>query len=271
MKITLKGILLVEQKTVVGVLASFGIVFMAVLVDIPNSPALHVGSKGFSYITSILIVIVGTSSVIFTTNLPKQSIFAVIKKAFINKTPDMSGAVNQLVEFADTARREGILALESAVSQSEIDDEFLVNGIGLAVDGTEPDLIVEILETETRCVEARHSASADILSRAGETAPAMGMIGTLVGLVLMLRTMDDPSTIGGSMAKALLTTFYGVVMANLLFIPWSNKVKTYSKGEVLYKQMILEGVIAIQSGDSPQIVKRKLSVFLAPSELPQEE
>ena len=152
-----------------------------------------------------------------------------------------------------------------------IDDQFLVNGIGLAVDGTEPDLIVEILETEIRCVEERHSSSADILSRAGDVAPAMGMIGTLVGLVLMLGTLDDPASIGPSMAKALLTTLYGALMANMLFIPWSTKVKTYSKDEVLYKQMILEGIIAIQSGDSPQIVKRKLSVFLAPSELPREE
>ena len=262
-----------DITTVIGVLASLVIVGTAIVTEIPN-PSLSFlpeQGRGFVDITSILIVVIGTATVLFTANTPKQSLIGVVKKAFMNKTPDMPGAIDQLVGFSDTARREGILALESAVSESEIDDQFLINGIGLAVDGTEPGLIVDILETEIRCVEERHSSAADILSRAGDIAPAMGMIGTLVGLVLMLGTLDDPASIGPSMAKALLTTLYGALIANLFFIPWSNKVKTYSKDEVLYKQMILEGIIAIQSGDSPQIVKRKLSVFLAPSELPQEE
>ena len=135
--------------------------------------------------------------------------------------------IEKIVGFAETARREGILALEQAVE--EANDEFLSGGIRLAVDGTEPDLIMDILETELLYIEERHNQASEMIARAAEMAPAFGMIGTLVGLVLMLKDMSDPAAIGPAMAVALLTTLYGSIMANVFLNPIAAKLKIYSK------------------------------------------
>ncbi|MEA2062225.1 MAG: motility protein A, partial [Gemmatimonadota bacterium] len=167
-----------------------------------------------------------------------------------------------LVSFAERARREGILALERHME--EIEDEFLSKGIQLAVDGTEPELMRSILTTELDYMERRHTNGAGILTTAGALAPAFGMCGTLIGLVLMLLTMSDPSTIGPKMAVALITTFYGAILANLFFIPLSNKLKRRSEEEVLVKELMIEGILSIQSGDNPRIVEQKLTSFISP-------
>jgi chemotaxis protein MotA len=174
--------------------------------------------------------------------------------------------IETIVGFAETARREGILALESAAADAG--DEFLSSGIRLAVDGTEPDLIEEILETELMYLEERHKEGADIISTMATMAPAYGMIGTLVGLVLMLANMEDPSQIGAGMAIALLTTLYGSILANMLLDPVAAKLKTYSKQEVLVRKIIIQGIMSIQSGDNPRVVETKLSVMLPPSDRP---
>jgi chemotaxis protein MotA len=167
-----------------------------------------------------------------------------------------------LVGFAAKARKDGMLALESHLK--DIDDSFLVKGLELAIDGQEPNSIGEILQVELESLEGRHQLCAEIFVSMGNFAPAMGLLGTLIGLVQMLQQMDDPSKIGPAMAVALLTTFYGVLLANLLFLPIAGKLKTRSKHEVLLKQLILEGVMAIQSGDNPRIVEQKLKAFVAP-------
>jgi chemotaxis protein MotA len=177
--------------------------------------------------------------------------------------------IERIVGFAETARREGILALEQAIEDG--DDIFLSSGVRLAVDGTEPDLIMDILETELQFVEERHKQGQEIIANMGNAAPAFGMIGTLIGLVIMLKNMDDPAAIGPGMAIALLTTMYGAIMANILFGPVSAKLKIYSQKEVLAKRMIIEGIMSIQSGDNPRIVEHKLSVFLSPKVRPQSE
>tara|TARA_B100001250_G_scaffold397565_1_gene404816 strand:+ start:1828 stop:2607 length:780 start_codon:yes stop_codon:yes gene_type:complete len=174
--------------------------------------------------------------------------------------------IETIVGFAETARREGILALESAAADAG--DEFLSSGIRLAVDGTEPDLIEEILETELMYLEERHKEGADIISTMATMAPAYGMIGTLIGLVLMLANMEDPSQIGAGMAIALLTTLYGSILANMLLDPVAAKLKTYSKQEVLVRKIIIQGIMSIQSGDNPRVVETKLSVMLPPSDRP---
>jgi chemotaxis protein MotA len=190
------------------------------------------------------------------------SLAAMYKKTVLNPQPSPTELIEKIVGFAETARREGILALEHALGDQ--DDPFLAQGVRLAVDGTEPDLIVDILETEIQFTEERHKLGHDMYYTIGETAPSMGMIGTLIGLILMLRNLNDPAQIGPGMSLALTTTLYGAFMANIVYKPFGEKLKAFTAQELLYKRMILEGIMAIQSGDNPRIVEHKLMVFLPP-------
>lgn len=219
----------------------------------------------FIDIPSFLIVAGGTMGATLL-NYPLSEVISVIKvvqKAFLHKEESPTGIINLLVSFAETARREGILSLEQKASTLE--DEFLKKGINLAVDGTEPEYIKEIMTTEVDYISDRHRKGASIFEAMGLYAPAFGMIGTLIGLIKMLATMNDPSTIGGSMAIALITTFYGALIANLVCIPIAGKLKTRSNNEMLLKTLCIEGIMSIQSGDNPRIVEGKLKAFLAPS------
>ena len=213
---------------------------------------------------SVIIVLGGTlSSLLIANPLPEVvNLVGVYRNAVFNTATIPTELIEKIVGFAETARREGILALEQAVE--EADDQFLSQGVRLAVDGTEPDLIMDILETELQFVEERHKLGQDIIANMADAAPAFGMIGTLIGLVIMLKNMDDPAAIGPGMAIALLTTMYGAILSNILLNPISKKLKTISDKELLAKRMIIEGIMAIQSGDNPRIVEHKLSVFLSP-------
>ncbi|MFL2540412.1 MAG: motility protein A [Candidatus Latescibacterota bacterium] len=219
----------------------------------------------FINVPSLLIVVGGTIGATLIAN-PLAGVIGAVgiyKNAFITGNSSPHELIETIVGFAETARREGILALESAVE--EANDPFLSGGVRLAVDGTEPDLIMDILETELTYMEERHKTGVEFFSRAATMAPAFGMIGTLVGLVLMLGSMEDPAAIGPSMAVALLTTLYGSIMANVFLDPIAAKLKLYSTEEIMAKRMVIEGIMAIQSGDNPRIVEHKLSVFLSPS------
>ena len=220
---------------------------------------------------SMIIVVGGTLSATLIAN-PLQEVIGligVIKCAILTNVPVPTELIERIVGFAETARREGILALEQAIEEG--DDPFLSTGVRLAVDGTEPDLIMDILETELQFVQERHEQGQTIIANMGNAAPAFGMIGTLIGLVIMLKNMDDPAAIGPGMAIALLTTMYGAILANIIFGPISAKLKVYSSKEVLAKRMIIEGIMSIQSGDNPRIVEHKLSVFLSPKVRPSSE
>jgi len=190
-------------------------------------------------------------------------VFATFKNALLHKERSPGVVIDKLVSYATVARREGILALESQVSDAG--DEFLEKSVQLAIDGTAPELIKDILTTELAFMEDRHAMGQSILIAMGTFAPAFGMIGTLVGLVTMLVSLDDPSSIGSGMAIALLTTLYGAVMANLVFLPAAGKLKVRTNGELLTKEVIIEGILSIQSGDNPRIVEQKLKAFVAPS------
>jgi chemotaxis protein MotA len=220
---------------------------------------------------SMIIVVGGTLAATLIAN-PLQDVIGligVIKCAVLTNVPMPTEIIERIVGFAETARREGILSLEAAIEEG--DDPFLSTGVRLAVDGTEPDLIMDILETELQFVEERHKEGQEIIANMGNAAPAFGMIGTLIGLVIMLKNMDDPAAIGPGMAIALLTTMYGAILANIIFGPISAKLKRYSSKEVLAKRMIIEGIMSIQSGDNPRIVEHKLSVFLSPKVRPNSE
>lgn len=213
---------------------------------------------------SLQIVIGGTIFALFLAYPIDvvKSLPVVVKQAFFNTGGDPSTTIKLLVDFADKARREGILSLEDAAQK--IEDDFLKKGIQLAVDGTEPDLIRDILKTEMVYIEERHKVGADIFKFAGTIAPAMGMIGTLVGLILMLGNMSDVASIGPNMAVALITTMYGSMVANAVCSPIENILKIKSSDEILLKTMMLEGIMSLQAGDNPHIVEQKLSAFLDP-------
>jgi len=214
---------------------------------------------------SVMIVIGGAFSAIFTS-YPLKTVLGlgnVLKKTLFVESKDPTEIIDVLVNLGEKARREGILALEREAKN--IDDDFMRKAIQLAVDGNEVEVIENVMETEIEYVENRHKVGKQILDDLGALAPGFGMLGTLVGLVMMLQNLDDPSNIGGGMAVALITTFYGSLVANVIFIPMATKVQYYSNAEVLLKTMMLAGIISIQSGDNPRVLREKLETFLAPS------
>ncbi len=166
------------------------------------------------------------------------------------------------MEFANKARKEGILALQGTMN--DIDDPFLLKAMQMAVDGQEPETLKQMLQTEVEYIELRHEKGADIFTSLAAYAPAMGMVGTLIGLVQMLQTMDDPASIGPAMAVALLTTFYGAVTANVVCSPMAGKLRLRSQSEMLIKTLIIEGMQSILSGENPRIMEQKLHAFIPP-------
>jgi chemotaxis protein MotA len=247
-----------DIATIIGILSAFGLVLSAIMLGGPLSI--------FINIPSILIVVCGTFGVIMINYPLKEtiSLISIAQKVIFATGASAQEVIKQFVEFATKARREGILSLEGDVEG--VSDEFLKKGVGLAIDGLEPEAIREILESELASLESRHKAGSDMFVSMGTFAPAMGMIGTLIGLVQMLQNMDDPSSIGPAMAVALLTTFYGSVMANMICLPFAGKLKTYSGKEAVVREIIIEGVIGLANGENPRIVEQKLTVYLPPSE-----
>jgi chemotaxis protein MotA len=213
---------------------------------------------------SVAIVIGGTMAALLI-NFPLArviSLATVLKKTVFTTPQNPSEVIGKMVKYAERARREGMLALEEE-SENE-PDAFLRKGLRLAVDGTDPQLLEKILETDIGQLEARHKEGKSILDCGGTFAPAFGMIGTLIGLVNMLAALEDPSSIGAGMATALITTFYGALLANAVFLPLAGKLEFRSSEEILVREMIIDGIMAIQSGDSPRIVEEKLKSFLSP-------
>jgi len=187
-------------------------------------------------------------------------VFKVVKNAFFTSDISSKGLIKMFVDFAKKSRKEGILSLESEVHK--IKGDFLKKGLELSIDGLEPQSIRDILETEIDFIRSRHSLGAEIFTTMGSFAPAMGMIGTLIGLVQMLQSMDDPGKIGPAMALALLTTFYGSLLANIVCLPIAGKLRTRSKEEMLSKEMMIQGIISLSNGDNPRIIEQKLKAFV---------
>lgn len=171
--------------------------------------------------------------------------------------------IRTIIELSNVARKEGLLALEEAANN--IEDEFLKKGVLLIVDGTDPELVRSIMETELNCIEDRHASKASFWDNFAAMGPAWGMIGTLIGLINMLKKMDDPKMIGPNMAVALVTTFYGSVLANWICIPISTKLKANNAQEVRIKEVMVEGLLSIQAGENPRVIEEKLKSFLSPA------
>jgi chemotaxis protein MotA len=196
------------------------------------------------------------------SNLAKLG--GAIKAGFIPKKIDLNHDIDMIIDIANVARKEGLLALEDAVATMQ--EPFLKKGIMLMVDGSDPELIKSVLETELSYIEARHSIGSDMLMTLSSYGPAFGMIGTLIGLIQMLGGLDDPSNLGAGMSKALITTLYGSMIANMFATPLGKKLRVRSGEEILEKELLMEGLLSIQDGENPRIIRDKLTSFISRKE-----
>lgn len=221
---------------------------------------------GFWDVPSILVVLGGTVAATLVNHSLSdvRRVMGMVRVAFTRQAYSGIELIDQLVGLAEKARREGLLAMEEEAAQ--IEDAFLKKGIQLIVDGTDPDLVRSVLEIELAFQEERHRAGQGIFEDMGAYAPAFGMIGTLIGLINMLADIDDAEKIAPGMALALITTLYGSVLANLVFLPIAGKLRSRSNEEVLYRQIMMEGILSIQAGENPRLVEEKLTAFLSPQE-----
>jgi len=244
-----------DIATIIGVLLGFIVIIGAI--------AVGGGWQSFIHIPSMAITLGGMlCATLIHFSLPQfLGIFSVIKKTIIAKIPPQSELIQKMVNFAAINRRDGALALEQEIPN--LDNSFFIKGMQMLVDGRDSEQIRDFMSIEVQYLQDRHSTGKKILEFMGTAAPAFGMIGTLIGLVQMLRNLDSPDAIGGGMAVALLTTFYGALAANLIFIPLAGKLGIYSKVETTTIEMIVEGICSISQGDNPTVVREKLQSFMS--------
>jgi len=247
-----------DFATVLGIISAFGLVTIAIFMG--------GGVKLFINVPALMIVVGGTLGATMISYPLRDvfGVFAVAKKAVFTKNISIKQLISRFVDFAKKSRKEGILALEGEVKG--VKDEFLKKGVQLSIDGLEPQEIEDVLETEVGFIRSRHQLGAEVFTTMGTFSPALGMIGTLIGLVQMLQTLDDPSRIGPAMAVALLTTFYGSIMANIVCLPIAGKLRVRSKEEVLTKEMTIRGIISLANGDNPRILEQRLMAFIPPDQ-----
>jgi len=245
-----------DISTILGIIVGFGLVIGAI--------TMGGGASWFVNAPSAMIVLGGTFGAVLI-NYPISDMLGVAKVAkhvFFRKELKTRKMIEMLLDMSKIARRDGILALEEKVE--DVKDSFFAKGLTLMIDGVEPATLSRILNTELEYISERHRLGAEIFTTMGNFAPAMGMVGTLIGLIKMLVQMDDPSSIGPAMAIALVTTFYGVILANLIFLPAAGKLKTRSSSELMQKQLMISGILSIQSGDNPRVLEDKLHSFISP-------
>lgn len=248
-----------DLGTIIGVIGGFGFIFMSILTS-GGAIGLYLNLPSF-------LMVIGGSFAAMTVANPLSRMLGIVK--YIRhalRTPDWQEEkmISDLVSFSERARREGLLALEDNLD--EVEDEFMRKGIQLVVDGTDPEVIKTILYSDLNQLQERHAVGIKIFEDWGKIAPAFGMIGTLAGLIAMLANIEDESSIGSGMALALITTMYGAIFANLVLIPIKSKLEDRDKDEVRVKEIILEGILSIQSGDNPRILLEKLVSFLPPKQ-----
>ncbi len=253
-----------DISSIVGLIFAFGLIIGSMMMG--SAPM-----SAFISIPSALVVIGGAMAACMTC-FPLSNILGtpkVMLKVLLNKPADVKGVIEQLVSLAETARRDGLLALESRMD--EVTNAFVKLGIQMAVDGTRPEIIEDIMRTEVDSVATRHQTGKGIMDQLGRFAPAFGMIGTLMGLIMMLSNMSDPSSIGAGMAVALITTLYGAIIANAIFMPFAEKLAYINKQELSSMEIIIRGVMAIQSGENPRVIEQKLTTFLPPKQRPNRD
>ena len=222
--------------------------------------------RDFLDFQSALITFGGAFCAILAGNTVESYLGGFKSFALVLKRPnfDIPAMIQKVIDLSNVARKEGLLALEEAAG--EVDDEFLRKGILLVVDGTDPELVRAIMETELMSMEDRHKKRISFWEDVGAMGPAWGMIGTLVGLINMLNNMSDPSSIGPQMAVALITTLYGSLLANWICTPVAMKLKMNNDEEYRLKEIMVEGLLSIQAGENPRVIEEKLKSFLAPKD-----
>jgi chemotaxis protein MotA len=244
-----------DLATLLGMVGAMGIVLAAILT---GGSALV-----FVNVPSILIVLGGTVLVVMIKFSMGQffGAFKVALTAFIHKSSDPEELIEKIVELANVARKEGMLALEN----QEIDNEFLDQGVKMLIDGNSREVVNTVLSKDMQQTIQRHTWGAKVFSATADVAPAMGMIGTLIGLVQMLSNMSDPKSIGPAMAVALLTTLYGAIIANMVAMPIADKLTLRKTDELRIRSMCIDGVLAIQEGQNPRIIESMLKAYLEPA------
>lgn len=248
-----------DIASLVGLILAIGLILGSVMIG--TAPL-----SAFIDIPSVMVVCGGSVAAALIA-FPLSSMLKspkVMLKVMLNKNADRLGLISAIVALAETARRDGLLALESKVA--DIENPLVRTGIQMAVDGSTPDVVEEVLRTEVNSIAARHREGKSLMDQMARFAPAYGMIGTLMGLIMMLSDMSDPSSIGGGMAVALITTLYGAIAANVFFSPFAEKLGMLSRSEMVSYEIAIRGVMAIQSGESPRAIDQKLRTFLHPSQ-----
>lgn len=241
-----------DLATLIGIIGALVLIVVTMLMSGDLSMFVNVPS---------LVIVVGGSlfAVMAKFGLSQfLGLFKVAGKGFKSSAPDVADLIDEIVELADLARKGGLLSLEG----KEVSSDFLSKGIQLLVDGHDPDVVKAILSKERTEAEQRHSSGSQIYMSMSAMAPAMGMIGTLIGLVAMLANMSDPKAIGPAMAVALLTTLYGAVMANAFCEPMADKLKLRATEEAMIKSLVIDALLAIQNGQNPRVIDGLLRNYL---------
>ena len=247
-----------DIATIIGLFLGFGLILT--LIAIGGGSGLGAFVDGPS-----LMITVGGSFAALLINFPLKtclSSLSVIKKCFLTKLPETTQVITQFKELATVVRKDGMLALEQELEK--INDDFMKRGLEIVISGATDEQIRSVLDTELAAIESRHATGKQIVDSTGAAAPAFGMIGTLVGLVQMLQSLDDPSQIGGGMAVALLTTLYGAIIANVACIPLAGKLETRSKEEVAIRELMITGLVGLAEGLAPRAIEDNLVAYLSP-------
>jgi chemotaxis protein MotA len=249
---------MIDITTIFGLVLGFGALIAGILLE---------GGNLMSYVgvSAAIIIFGGTFGAVIVSFPMKTLIIAprLLTIAFTEQIHDIPEVIKKLVGFSERARREGILCLESELANA--DDEFLKSGLQLVIDGTDPALVRDTLETKIAFIAERHHQGASVIEAAGGYAPTMGIVGTVLGLINVLSNIKNPNELAGAIALAFIATLYGIASANMVWLPLANKLKTKHEHEQLVKHIMLEGILSLQSGDNPRIVEQKLKAFLSRS------
>ncbi|MDR2500171.1 MAG: MotA/TolQ/ExbB proton channel family protein [Treponema sp.] len=245
--------------TIIGLVGAFAMAIMAIFTS---------GGTPLTYmdLPSFLMVVAGSYFGLFVFGNMSDALGIFGTLGLTMKLPDYNekGIILKLMAFSEKARREGLLALDEELE--DLDDEFMKKGLRLVVDGTDAEIVRMLMETELSQIQGRHATKLATVNMWGTLAPGLGMLGTVIGLIAMLKNLEDKSALGPNMAVALITTLYGAIMANLVLIPLSGKLRSRDEMEAQVKEMVIEGVLSIQAGDNPRILAMKLLSYLTPGD-----
>jgi chemotaxis protein MotA len=247
-----------DISTIIGFVGSWFLLIGSIIISgIPLS--------AFWNVPSLLLVVAGSYATLFIYGKlkPMMGMWGVMGRIFKIPNFNQTGVITKLMAMSEKARREGLLSLEDQLE--DVDDEFLKKGMRMVVDGTDAGVIEELLSNEISTMQQRHTSNVSIINMWATLGPGLGMLGTVQGLIGMLRNLEDTSALGPNMAVALITTFYGSILANLLLIPIAGKLTDQDSEEASVKEMEIEGILSIQAGDNPRVLAQKLLSYLDPA------